>query len=101
MERIIQVREDVFINTSLNRTVDPPWGLAGGEPGRPGSIEVKGPDDKNWCEARKVSMLALPKGSLVRIRTAGGGGWGPPEERSEALKAEDILAGLVTGEDPQ
>jgi len=101
VERIIQVREDVFINTSLNRTVDPPWGLAGGEPGRPGSIEVKGPDDKNWCEARKVSMLALPKGSFVRIRTAGGGGWGPPEERSEALKAEDNLAGLVTGEDPQ
>jgi N-methylhydantoinase B len=95
VERIIQVEDDAFVGTSINRTVTPPWGLAGGEPGRPGTIEMKRPDDSGWTEIRKVSMLPLPKGSLVRIRTAGGGGWGPPEKRSEAAKAEDLLSGLV------
>jgi N-methylhydantoinase B len=95
VERIIEVTENAFLGTSINRTVDPPWGLAGGEPGRPGNIEIKRPGDNKWQEARKVSMLELPKGSLVRIRTAGGGGWGPPEKRTKAARAADLLAGLI------
>jgi len=95
VERIIEVMDDIFINTSINRTVDPPWGLAGGEPGQPGSIDVKRHGDENWCETRKVSMFELPKGSLVRIRTAGGGGWGLSGERTEDAEAEDRLAGLI------
>ena len=101
VERVIRVTDDVFISTSINRTVDSPWGLAGGEPGKPGTIEVKFPGDKAWRDARKVSMFALPKGSLVRIRTAGGGGWGPPEDRAEASNAEDINAGLIVAEAKQ
>lgn len=66
-----------------------------GEPGRPGNIEVRLPGDETWSEARQVSMLKLPKGSMLRIRAASGGGWEPPEHRIEAAKLEDTLSGLV------
>ena len=95
VEKVIEVTEEVFFSSSMNRTVDPPWGLGGGEPGRPGTIEIRRPGDETWSEARQVSMLKLPKGSVLRIRSAGGGGWGPPEHRTEAAKSEDTLAGLI------
>ena len=96
VERVMEVTEDVLlVDTLIDRTVDPPWGLAGGEAGRPGNIDVRLPGDEAWRQARKVAMLKLPKGSLVRVRTAGGGGWGPPENRDEAAKAMDRLGGLI------
>lgn len=95
VKRIYEITEDAFASTSINRTVDPPWGLMGGEPGRAGDIEAKRPGEQSWSQIRRVSMYELPKGSVVRIRTAGGGGWGRPEERSEAAKAADVLAGLM------
>lgn len=95
VERVIEVINDAVLDTSMDRTVDPPWGLGGGEPGRPGTIEIRRPGDKTWSEARMVSMVELPKGSVVRIRSAGGGGWGPPENRAESAKAEDSLAELI------
>ena len=95
MERIIETTDSTFVSTSINRTLDPPWGLAGGEPGRPGNIQLKLPRQEAWQDIKRMSMLELPKGSIVRIRTSGGGGWGSPEERSNAAIDADILAGLV------
>lgn len=99
VERVHEVMDDVFLSTSMDRTVDPPWGLAGGENGRPGNIEIKRPGDNEWHEARKVSMMKLPKGSLVRVRSAGGGGWGPPGNRADAAKNADRQAGLIVDDE--
>jgi N-methylhydantoinase B len=96
VEKIIEATGDIFFMAGIDRTLDPAWGLAGGESGRPGRIDVKRPGDEAWLEFRKVSRLSLPKGSVVRVRSAGGGGWGRPEERSEAAKARDRLEGFVT-----
>jgi len=97
VERVIKVMDDAVLDTSMDRTVDPPWGLAGGESGQPGTIEIRRPADETWREqkVKKISHIQLPKGSVVRIRSAGGGGWGPPEHRTEAAKTEDTLAGLI------
>jgi N-methylhydantoinase B/oxoprolinase/acetone carboxylase alpha subunit len=63
---------------SFDRTVDPPWGLAGGEAGRPGSALVREPGDEEWKSYNKVSNIPLPTGTLIKIVNGGGGGWGPP-----------------------
>jgi N-methylhydantoinase B len=98
VERIYQVAQDVLlVDTLMDRTLDPPWGLAGGEAGRPGNIEIRRPGDEHWSSAKKVAMVKLPKGSLVRVRTSGGGGWGPPEKRDEAAEAKDRIGGLIDG----
>ena len=59
-----------------NRTSTPPWGLAGGEPGKPGQMHIKRPGGHRWARLGQVSHLPLEAGTLVRVRTGGGGGWG-------------------------
>lgn len=77
-ERVIEVRgSDVLAEFSLDRTLDPPWGLAGGEAGSAGDIEVKRPGEADWHSHKKSGAVKLPDGALVRIRSNGGGGWGP------------------------
>jgi N-methylhydantoinase B len=38
----------------------------------------------------------VPAGTLVRIRTTGGGGWGDPLERDPAFVARDVRWGKVS-----
>jgi N-methylhydantoinase B len=79
IERSFELLEPLTLNVGLDRTGDPPWGLTGGEPGKPGEITIKRPDDAEWTRLTKVSDLELPPGTLVRQLTAGGGGWGTPD----------------------
>jgi N-methylhydantoinase B len=95
VERRITVLDDVFLTTSMDRTLDPPWGLAGGGPAQPGSVQVRLAGTSEWVSYTKTSMLELTPGSEVRLRTAGGGGWGPPELRDPAAHAADVRDGLV------
>lgn len=55
-----------------------PWGLAGGEPGRPGRNEVL--LGGRWRTLPSKATLALPAGAVVRVEAPGGGGWGAPRK---------------------
>jgi N-methylhydantoinase B len=44
----------------------------------------------------KLSGITLRAGDVVRIESAGGGGFGDPFERPPALVLGDVLDGLVT-----
>ncbi len=68
--------EPLSLQTAFDRIIDPPWGLAGGEAGLPGEVHVLQPGSNTWVEVNKVTGFPLQTGALVRIRTAGGGGWG-------------------------
>ena len=52
-------------------------------PGRPDQQELPS----------KVSRLVLQAGESMRIETPGGGGAGPPAERSPERRAEDARSG--------
>lgn len=52
-----------------------PYGLSGGEPGKPGRNEMILPSGKKKKLPSKAFFTA-PKGSVLRIETPGGGGWG-------------------------
>ena len=39
----------------------------------------------------------MNRGDVFQHRTAGGGGWGPPEQRDPAARQSDRQAGKVTG----
>jgi len=49
--------------------------LSGGAPGKPGKNELILPNGKRRPLASKAVFTA-PKGSVLRIETPGGGGWG-------------------------
>jgi N-methylhydantoinase B len=66
------------------------WGVKGGKAGKPFQVTVDpgGPDE------HEVDALAdaepLKAGTVVRIRTTGGGGWGDPLERPVEEVLRDI-----------
>ena len=76
----------------------PAWGVAGGmggglsrvilNPGTPDEREIRAfSDDNHW-----------KRGDLVRICTAGGGGWGDPLERDAQQVLDDVQDGFVSRE---
>ena len=52
-----------------------PYGLAGGKPGKPGKNELLLPSGKKQPLPSKAVFTAS-RGSILRIETPGGGGWG-------------------------
>lgn len=77
------------------RTVTPPFGLAGGQPGAPARIELIAPNTNARKLTSKGGFLA-PAGSLVAMEAPGSGGYGPAAERDPAALVEDLLDGYIT-----
>ena len=71
-----------------------PWGLAGGRPG--GTTEVVLRRERTSTRVPSKSTLMLEAGEVVEIRTAGGGGYGPPSKRRIASVNCDIENGLLS-----
>ncbi len=81
----------------LERTKNAPWGLAGGLPARPNSVALQYPDGRR-IEFSKITRLEMPKGSILEIRTGGGGGYGDPSLRLAESVHEDVREGYTTEE---
>lgn len=82
---------------NFDRFKVPPYGLAGGEPGRTGRLRVQRAGAREAQQLpSKVRGLALERGDRVRLETSGGGGHGAPEQRDPAALARDISQGYVS-----
>lgn len=71
-----------------------PSGWAGGHAGTVGSFTI-------IREGQPISLpsktaFALKRGDVARVVSGGGGGYGPPEERSREVIAADLEAGKIT-----
>ena len=71
-----------------------PQGARGGLEGAPSSITVTLPDGSVLPPMTKFTRR-LPPGTIVRVETAGGGGFGDPGERPGASRAGDLADGLI------
>jgi N-methylhydantoinase B len=56
-----------------------PQGLAGGLPGTPSRLSLRVGRRRRSVPSKTTTFV--PEGAEVVVETAGGGGWGPPEER--------------------
>ncbi|MFX1514568.1 MAG: hydantoinase B/oxoprolinase family protein [Promethearchaeota archaeon] len=72
-----------------------PWGLKGGKSGRTGQIFTVIDGIQLKASLSKFHGILKPK-NILRIETAGGGGFGNPEERIIELKRYDKLDGKIT-----
>jgi 5-oxoprolinase (ATP-hydrolysing) len=70
--------EDVTVSLLTERRDVSPWGLEGGEAGRPGINRVERADGSREVVAAKCS-LTLRAGDRLVIETPGGGGFGRPD----------------------
>jgi N-methylhydantoinase B len=71
-----------------------PRGAGGGLDGAPTSITVTLPDGSVAPSLTKFTRR-LPPGTVVRVETAGGGGFGDPHGRPDAARARDAADGLL------
>ncbi len=73
-----------------------PWGVFDGRPGKEGSQYLIVDGDERAVPA-KGSMVLQP-GSVISIRTPGGGGYGDPAERPRDLVIRDCREGRISAE---
>lgn len=66
-----------------------PRGSSGGADAEPSVISVTTASGADRQLPMKGSVL-LQVGDVLRVETAGGGGWGPPEQRPESLRSADV-----------
>ena len=80
------------------RFVNQPWGLFGGKPGGTGSFSTVSDNGVETRLANKPSALRVGPENVIRVITAGAGGFGDPLERSDADLIEDKNSGKFSEE---
>jgi N-methylhydantoinase B len=95
-EKVIRMRTDGHFMSIADRSILSCWGVNGGKAGRPFEVMI----DPGGPDQRPADALAdaepVPAGTLIRIRTTGGGGWGDPLDRDADLVARDVAWGKVS-----
>jgi len=81
--------------TCCDRTMTPPFGLAGGGAGSPARLVMELPDGTSRPLNGKGGFIA-PHGARVVVEAPGSGGYGPPAGRDRDRVREDVLDGYVS-----
>jgi len=80
-----------------DRTRFSTWGAMQGGPGATSSF-WRNPDAPNAEDLGNTDVVNLDPGDVIRIKAAGGAGWGAPWERDPALVLRDIAEDKVSAE---
>lgn len=67
----------VFFQQAREQTS--PWGLNGGQAGRPAMSVLRHEDGREQRLRSKEIALSVGRGDIIRLESAGGGGWGTPQ----------------------
>lgn len=95
VQRSYRLKDDMNVSLWFERSRTPAWGLEGGHDGAGPDCDAVAPDGSVW-RGLKVNQMALSTGTLVTIRTGGGGGYGPPLQRPVEAVVDDVRLGLVS-----
>jgi N-methylhydantoinase B len=91
VQRVYEALESgIRVSVLCERGLHPPWGLFGGMPGEKASFYMEGSDGKRTPLPSKIASIELSKGDRLSVMTAGGGGYGPPQEREGFGGQEDL-----------
>jgi N-methylhydantoinase B len=94
--KVYRILRPCLLGTNLDRTKYPPWGVQGGQEGEAGRFTLVKAGETKERSVEKENAYQLQPGDLVCVETGGGGGYGPPAERSLALIQRDLDAGYVS-----
>jgi len=86
---------DAHAAVCCERSLTPPFGLAGGRPGGPMRLWLEMPDGGKRTLNSK-GAFTVPAGGRIVMEAPGSGGYGPPSARDPALLREDLADGYVT-----
>ena len=71
-------------------------GLLGGQDGAPHRYLMRAPGHRPKVLSTKQEGIDVPAGTIFEVHSAGGGGWGPPDERVQTARDYDRNNGYVT-----
>jgi N-methylhydantoinase B len=92
-DKQIRLLRDAWFVSTADRAILGPYGLAGGMAAPPYQATIDGRPLPGMNDD-----VPLEAGSLLRLRTTGGGGWGDPFEREPELVLRDVIQGRVSEE---
>jgi N-methylhydantoinase B len=97
VRKVVRVLGEMALNTRIERTHCPPWGLFDGQDALANKLSIRRADGSiEALPNGKVSMLKLGPGEAYVIESGGGGGYGDPLERPAAQVARDVREGYVS-----
>jgi N-methylhydantoinase B len=82
--REIELLTDSQVTLLSDRRAFAPYGLEGGAAGAPGGAAMQLPGEPEPTSIPAKVSRRVPKGTILRIETPGGGGWGEPAEPAES-----------------
>lgn len=94
--REIRLEHDATVTITAERSRFAPYGLFGGLSSPAAKYWVKLPDGALQLLPSKTAPMHLPKGSVIGVQPAGGGGYGPPASRPLSAIQDDLDDGYVT-----
>ena len=95
-DKIIRALADATLLSNADRALLNTYGVNGGGPGDAYGITVRHDDGSEQSVAGMSDNIEIEAGSVVNIKTTGGGGWGDPLQREAEMVCADVRAGLVS-----
>ncbi|MGH7775620.1 MAG: hydantoinase B/oxoprolinase family protein [Candidatus Dormibacterales bacterium] len=92
-DKEVRLLRDAWFVSTADRCRLGCYGLAGGMAGLPYEASLDGLPLPGMNDD-----VFVPAGTLLRLRTTGGGGWGDPFDREPELVVRDVVRGLVSEE---
>ncbi len=86
---------DARLNTAGDGTVNPPFGLFGGEPGKPHVYSLISGGKERVLGSKETGVIVRP-GDVILCLSSGGGGYGDPVERDPAMREWDHKNGYIS-----
>ena len=85
-----------FLTAIMDRSVAPPEGAADGWPAAHCQVIVTHGDTGKSERHQKPAHLQVTHGTVLRVETGGGGGWGDPRARPVEAVLQDVKQGYIT-----
>jgi N-methylhydantoinase B len=86
---------EIFVSRNTDRIQCPPWGLLGGGQGAVNETRIRRNGKEEILPGKFSHLLVYPSETLTFL-TAGGGGYGDPDERDAAALRRDLDLGYVS-----
>ena len=97
IRKVYRLLEPCNLRVDFDRRHCPPWGVQGGKSAPGGWVTVEKPSGEREQIFKTKSHAVVP-GDVVIMEVGGGGGYGPPQERSREMVRSDVNAGYISRE---
>jgi N-methylhydantoinase B len=87
---------DSYFLSVADRSILACWGVEGGRAGQPFRVTMDPGGPRERVLPGLVDDEPIPGGTLVRVETTGGGGWGDPLESEPSRVVLDVVQGKVS-----